>query len=133
MQVLSERNDPVFQATWQEVMAKIYTHRSSAASGELRWLEGSRPGRSKDFSSHQFFNWVLVSKDGTESMGRVCTGTSFSTSSPVEIFHQAGGVLLLPCWDEAPWTGLNSAPSAVHIASRDHTAAGASVGFQRNE
>lgn len=37
----------------QEVMAKIYVHRSSAASGELRWWEGSRPGRSKDFLSHQ--------------------------------------------------------------------------------
>lgn len=48
----------------QEVMAKIYVHRSSAASGELRWWEGSRPGRSKDFLSHQIITWVLASTDG---------------------------------------------------------------------
>lgn len=52
-------------------MAKIYTHRrSSAASGELRWWEGSRPGRSKGFLNHQLINWVLASKDGDRESGK---------------------------------------------------------------
>lgn len=54
----------------QEVMAKIYIDRSSAASGELRWWEGSRPGRSKDFLNHQLINWVLASKDKNRESGK---------------------------------------------------------------
>lgn len=51
-------------------MAKIYTHRSSAASGEMRWWEGSRPGRSKDFLSHQLINWVLASEERDRESGK---------------------------------------------------------------
>lgn len=71
-------------------MAKIYTHRSSAASGELRWWEGSRPERSKDFLSHQLSNWSLASKDCNRNSRKHARQdiSRVSTSSPMGIFHQ---------------------------------------------
>lgn len=85
---------------WQEMVAKIYTRRSSAASRELKWWEGSRPGRSKGFLSTSSSAVFLLPRMGTKWEGDWLTGTFLNLLSHGDLPSAKEHLLFLPCWGE---------------------------------